>query len=383
MNSLSNRPIIIIDNKIPFIKGVLESYAEVSYVEGSKITSQIVSNADALIVRTRTRCDESLLKNSSVKFIATATIGTDHIDTSYCDANGIFWTNAAGCNSGSVYQYIASVLAWLIREKNCNLEALTLGVVGSGHVGSKIVRLGQLLGMKVLVCDPPLQRTRGGDFVSLDYLLQNADIVTLHTPLIRQGKDRTFHLIDADKLKILKPTSWLINSSRGEVVDGEALHMALENKLLQGAMLDVWEHEPDISFDLLDKVDLATPHIAGYSLDGKATATTMSVQALSRFFDLPLNDWQPPVIPLPQYTIELSMDATDKSLTQLFADVVWFTYAIVDDDRRLRMSVTDFEQQRGLYPVRREFHVYTIQLKHGTREQIDFLEGLGFKIILC
>jgi Phosphoglycerate dehydrogenase and related dehydrogenases len=295
----------------------------------------------------------------------------------------IFWTNAAGCNSGSVYQYIASVLVWLFRERSCNLEALTLGVVGCGHVGSKIVRLGHLLGMNVLVCDPPLQRTRGGDFVSLDDVLQNADIVTLHTPLTRQGEDQTFHLVDADKLKMLKPTVWLINSSRGEVVDGDALQMALQNKLLQGAILDVWEHEPDISAGLLDKVALATPHIAGYSADGKATATAMSVQALSRFFDLPLAGWQPSKIPQPQHSMNLVVDAAGKSMTELFAEIVWYTYAIADDDRRLRLSVADFEKQRGAYPVRREFQAYTIQLHRGNSHQSDFLKGLGFNLVLC
>jgi erythronate-4-phosphate dehydrogenase len=383
MNSYLHRPSIVIDNKIPFIQGVLEPYAEVSYCEGIAINRDSVSNADALIVRTRTRCNEVLLTDSPVKFIATATIGTDHIDTAYCDANDIFWTNAAGCNSGSVYQYIASALAWLFRGRNCNLEALTLGVVGCGHVGSKIVRLGHLLGMKVLVCDPPLQRTQGGDFVSLDYVLQHADIVTLHTPLTRQGEDRTFHLVDADKLKMLKPTAWLINSSRGEVVDGDALQMALQNKLLQGVILDVWEHEPDISADLLDKVALATPHIAGYSADGKATATAMSVQALSRFFDLPFTGWQPSEIPQSQHSMELVVDAAGKSQTELFAEVVWYTYAIADDDRCLRLSVADFEKQRGAYPVRREFQAYTIQLHRGNSHQSDFLKGLGFNLVLC
>jgi erythronate-4-phosphate dehydrogenase len=383
MNSYLHRPTIVIDNKIPFIQGVLESYAEVSYREGKDIDCASVSSADALIVRTRTRCDEALLKDSPVKFIATATIGTDHIDTAYCDVNGIFWTNAAGCNSGSVYQYVASALAWLFRERHCNLEALTLGVVGCGHVGSKIVRLGNLLGMKVLVCDPPLQRTRGGDFVSLDDVLQHADIVTLHTPLTRQGEDRTFHLIDAEKFKMLKPTAWLINSSRGEVVDGDALQMALQNKLLQGAILDVWEHEPDISAGLLDAVSLATPHIAGYSADGKATATAMSVQALSRFFELPLTDWQPPAIPQPPHSMDLVVDAACKSLTELFVEVVCNTYAIAADERRLRLNVTDFEKQRGSYPIRREFQAYTIHLHRGNSHQADFLKGLGFNLVLC
>ncbi|MDP4202658.1 MAG: 4-phosphoerythronate dehydrogenase PdxB [Bacteroidota bacterium] len=379
---MHQRPQIIIDEKIPFIKGVLEPYADVNYVEGAQIDLNIVANADALIVRTRTVCNEALLKNSAVKFIATATIGTDHIDTAYCDARGILWTNAPGCNSGSVCQYIASVLSWLVREKQVELEALTLGVVGCGHVGSKVVRLGQLLGMKVLVNDPPLQRTHGGNYVSLDDLLQQADIVSLHTPLTRSGEDKTFHLIDDVNLHKMKPSAWLINSSRGEVVDGEALEMALENKAIQGAVLDVWEHEPHISSGLLKQVALATPHIAGYSADGKATATAMSVQALSRFFNLSLDKWQPDSIPLPQQSTLLTIDAANKTLSQLFAEVVWATYAITDDNDRLRNAVADFEKQRGNYPIRREFQAYTINLKHGNSQLVDSLKALGFRVTL-
>ena len=382
MSNILNRPSVVIDNKIPFIKGVLEPYADVVYAEGSDIDAQIVSKADALVVRTRTRCNESLLKHSPVKFIATATIGTDHIDTNYCDAHSIYWTNAAGCNSGSVYQYIASVLAWFVREKQYDLSALTMGVVGCGHVGSKVVRLGQLLGMKVLINDPPLQSTKDGDFVALDYLLQHADVVTLHTPLTRTGIDKTFHLIDKDKLRLIKPTAWLINSSRGEVVDGEALLKALNDKTIQGSILDVWEHEPAISSDLLNKVTLGTPHIAGYSADGKATATAMSVQAFSRFFDLPLNSWLPASIPLPQHSMTIRIDAAEKSLSQIFAEAVWPTYAIVDDNNRLRTSIAGFELQRGSYPIRREFQAYTIELANGNPQLADFLTDLGFKAIL-
>ncbi|MTK53583.1 4-phosphoerythronate dehydrogenase [Paludibacter sp.] len=379
---MHQRPQIVIDEKIPFIKGVLELYADVNYVEGAQIDSNIVANADALIVRTRTICNEALLKNSTVKFIATATIGTDHIDTAYCDGKGIFWTNAPGCNSGSVYQYIASVLSWLVLAKQMKLENLTLGVVGCGHVGSKIVRLGLLLGMKVLVNDPPLQRTRGGNFVSLEDLLQQADIVSLHTPLTRSGEDKTFHLIDSENLHKMKPSAWLVNSSRGEVVNGEALEIALDNKVIQGAVLDVWEQEPKISVGLLNRVGLATPHIAGYSADGKATATAMSVQALSRFFSLPLNTWQPGSIPLPQQSTLLTIDASNKTLSQLFAEVVWATYAITDDNERLRNAVADFEKQRGNYPIRREFQAYTINLKHGNSQLVDFLKALGFQVAL-
>jgi len=373
---------IVVDAKIPFIKGVLEPYADVVYLEGNRIDATTVKHADALIVRTRTRCDATLLDGSSVRFIATATIGTDHIDTCYCDAHGIAWTNAAGCNSGSVCQYVASVLAWLVMEKNVDLSSLTLGVVGCGHVGSKIARLGRLLKMKVLVNDPPLERlTHEGEFTSLENLLTASDIVTLHTPLTREGCDKTFHLIGEKELAMMKSDAWLINSSRGEVVDGEALYNTLTTRCLAGAVLDVWENEPDISADLLREVSLGTPHIAGYSADGKATATALSVRALSRFFELPLNDWSPARIPVPADPLLFQLDAAHKTDSELFSEAEMHTYNIAEDDKRLRQSLLDFENQRGSYPVRREFQAYTVHLRNAQKEDVRLLEQLGFLVL--
>jgi erythronate-4-phosphate dehydrogenase len=180
----------------------------------------------------------------------------------------------------------------------------------------------------------------------------------------------------------MKSSAWLINSSRGEVVDGEALEIALGNKVIQGAVLDVWEHEPHISAGLLNQVALATPHIAGYSADGKATATAMSVQALSRFFHLPLDKWQPDSIPVPLRSTLLTIEAANKTLSQLFVEVVWATYAIPDDNARLRNAVADFEKQRGSYPIRREFQAYTINLQQGNSQLVDFLKSLGFQVVL-
>lgn len=379
----SLRPSVIIDTKIPFIKGVLEPYADVRYMEGSEINVSAVANADALVIRTRTRCDEQLLKDSTVRFIATATIGTDHIDTAWCDAHNVAWTNAAGCNSGSVFQYIASVFAWLLLHREIDLPNITLGIVGCGHVGSKVARLGKILGMNVIVNDPPLQRAHGGNFVSLDYLLQTADIVTLHTPLTREGEDKTFHLIDENRLAEMKPTAWLINSSRGEVIDEQSLEKHLTNKKIKGAILDVWEHEPEILLPLLQKTVLATPHIAGYSTDGKAAATMMSVQALSRFFHLPLKNWQPESLPKPINDTTLTIDAAGKTFAELYAEIVPQTYNISADDQRLRSEASDFEKQRGNYPVRREFQAYSLFLKNASRSTIESFAALGFMIFPC
>ena len=243
---------IIIDDKIPFIKGVLEPYAEVVYLPGSMFAHGNVFDADALIIRTRTKCDEALLKGSSVKFIATATIGYDQIDTAWCEANGIAWTNAPGCNSGSVCQYMSSVLATLSSHFGFSFEDVTLGVVGVGNVGSKVAQLGWNLGMKVLLNDPPQAREKGfAQFVPLDEILNMSDIITLHVPLNNSGSDKTFHLFDASTFRCMPRRSILINSSRGEVVDNDALKNALKTKTIGASVLDVWENEPDIDPELL------------------------------------------------------------------------------------------------------------------------------------
>ena len=278
---------IIADSKIPFLKGVFEPYGVVEYYAGKEITPEVVKDADALIVRTRTRCDAALLQGSSVKFIATATIGFDHIDTDYCKKSGIAWKNAPGCNAGSVMQYVASVLTRLSINYHFDFNETTLGVIGVGNVGSKVARMASLLGMKVLLNDPPRERKEGrGAFVSLNEIADRADIITFHVPLNRGGADNTFHLFNHDFAKQIKPGSIIINSSRGEVVSGNVLKKVLKEKYLKAAVLDVWENEPVIDAGLVPLIDMATPHIAGYSIDGKANGTAMSVRAVSNFFNL-------------------------------------------------------------------------------------------------
>jgi erythronate-4-phosphate dehydrogenase len=206
---------IVIDDKIPFIKGVFEPFSEVLYLPGQKIEHRHVKDADAIITRTRTICNRELLDNTSVKFIATATIGYDHIDTSYCNENGIIWKNAPGCNSGSVMQYVASALASLAKKYNFSFQDRTLGVVGVGNVGKKIVRLGEALGMRVLLNDPPVMRRGACGFISLEGILRECDIISLHTPLNLSGEDKTFHLFDENTFKKINPNTIFINTSRG------------------------------------------------------------------------------------------------------------------------------------------------------------------------
>jgi erythronate-4-phosphate dehydrogenase len=371
---------IIIDDKIPYIKGALEPFAEIIYLPGSKTTPEVVKDADALITRTRTKCNEKLLQGSNVKFIATATIGYDHIDTAYCAEAGITWTNAPGCNSKSVEQYIASALMALAERRNFSLTGMTIGIVGVGNVGSKVERLCETFGMKVMLNDPPRARAEGGKgFVTLDAILEKADIITLHVPLNLDGIDKTYHLCDESFFAKAKMHPIIINSCRGEVTETSALKSALKSAQISGAVIDCWENEPDIDRELLSLTDLATPHIAGYSKDGKANGTSMSVRSLSKFFGLGIDNWKCTGIELPEST-EIMIDGTGKNTQSVLAEAIFFTYDIRQDDLLLRSSVDTFEKQRGDYGVRREFPVFNILCKINNIKTIDKLKKLGFKL---
>ena len=371
---------VIIDDKIPYIKGALEPFAEVVYLSGSKTTSEIVKDADAIITRTRTNCNEKLLAGSSVKFIASATIGYDHIDTEYCERSGITWTNAPGCNSKSVEQYIASALMALAEKYNFKLTEKTIGIVGVGNVGSKVARLCEILGMKVLLNDPPRARAEGDKgFVGLDELLEKADIITLHVPLNMEGEDKTYHLADGSFFARTKKNPIIINSCRGEVTATIALKNARIGGQISGIVIDCWENEPDIDLELLDLVDFGTPHIAGYSKDGKANGTSMSIRALSKHFNLGINNWKCKDIELPEST-EIIIDGTSKTTQQVLAEAIFATYDIREDDKRLRASVATFEKQRGDYPIRREFPTFNVICKVNNIKTINKLKLLGFRL---
>ncbi|MBR3659253.1 MAG: 4-phosphoerythronate dehydrogenase PdxB [Bacteroidaceae bacterium] len=371
---------VVCDSAIPFLKGALEPYCQVVYANGSEINRELVMDADALIIRTRTRCNADLLDGTGVRFIATATIGYDHIDTQWCESHGIRWTNAPGCNSWSVQQYIGSLLVTMSRTLGFSFREKTIGVVGVGNVGSKVARLAVLLGFRVLLCDPPRARREGsGQFVSLDEIISRSDIITLHVPLIRDGEDATFHMFDDSRLASMNKNQILINSSRGEVVDGAALKNALAQKSILAASLDVWENEPQIDPQLLSLLFTGTPHIAGYSVDGKATGTTMSVQALGKFFDLPCRDWEVTQVPQSVQPSEFSIDTAGKTPQEVLADAILHTYDIRTDDAALRADVASFEKQRSHYPVRREFPAFCVRtLNDDTGRSTVFLREAGF-----
>jgi len=373
---------IIIDNKIPFIRGVFEPWAEVVYLPGKETTAEVVRDADAIITRTRTICNEGLLKGSSVKVIATATIGFDHIDTAWCEANGIIWKNAPGCNSASVRQYISSVLVALGRRHGLKFHDITLGVVGVGNVGSKVASMAETLGCRVLRCDPPRARREGSDgFVSLDEIIAKSDIITLHVPLEKAGEDATWHLFDSERIALLRDDQILINSSRGPVVDNQALKEALKARKIRAAVLDVWEGEPQLDRELIPLLDITTPHIAGYSADGKANGTTASVRTVAEVLGIEaLKNWTASGVPAPAQPLDFTIDACGKDVQTVLSEAITYTYDVCADSQALRDAPELFEKLRGDYPIRREAPAFTLTFVNGTPEMESVLAQFGFKI---
>ena len=328
---------VVIDNAIPYIKGILEPYAEVLYREGIDFRQEDVADADLLIIRTRTRCNASLLDSSSVKMIATATIGFDHIDLEYCQKHGIEVITAQGCNAAGVLQWVAAALALLSRKDGWTPPQRTLGIVGVGHVGRLVEQYARAWGFNVLRCDPPRKEREGGDFIPLEELLSRSDIVTLHTPLDRT----THHLINDHTMALMRDDAVLINASRGEVVSTQALLNAPQRLLI-----DVWEHEPEINRDLLAKAIVTTPHIAGYSSQGKANATAMVVRAAAKRFSLPLTDWYPEQV---RITERQDIDWQTMCLTiQSHCD-------LEAESQRLKAAPGSFESMRNGYRYREEY----------------------------
>lgn len=320
---------IVVDDKIPYIReAIAKITAGAVYIKGADICAADVRDADALIVRTRTRCDERLLGGSKVRFLATATIGFDHLDTGYLQRAGITWMNCPGCNAGSVEQYLRSALLLLPLD----LHRSTIGIVGCGHVGSRVRAAAEALGLRVLVNDPPLGMP---GFVGLDVIEREADIITFHVPL----DPSTRHLADSAFFGRLRRRPYIINTSRGEVVDNGALFEALQEGSVRDAVIDTWENEPDIHRGLLGRVMIGTPHIAGYSADGKVNADNMVLDGLCRFFGVPR---PAPVVPPPlPSTFVYTGNALD-------------LYNPLTDSGRLKAAPGRFEELRGNYPLRRE-----------------------------
>lgn len=329
---------LIIEKNIPYVKGLLDDYATIRYLAPEEITPKAVRETDGMVIRTRTRCDESLLAKSECKMIATATIGTDHIDKDYCAGRSITVVNAPGCNAPAVAQYVFATLLHVI---NRPLSTYTIGIVGAGHVGSIVERWARALEMRVLVCDPPRQRAEGGDgWSDLDTIAREADIITFHTPLTREGDDATYHLADAAFFGKLKRAPIIINSARGEIVDTPALVAARKAGLTGALIIDCWENEPAIDRELLALADITTPHIAGYSSEGKVRASQIVMDAITTFFMLPRVTVSQELPPAP---------ATSVSLSGIMA-----SYNPMPESTALKMNPGDFESIRNSYPLRHE-----------------------------
>lgn len=368
---------IVIDDKIPFVRGAFEPFATVVYKQGKTICHDDVADADALLIRTRTRCNAKLLDNSKVRAIFTATIGFDHIDIDYCKRHNIYWTNAPGCNAKSVQQYMASAFAELHFRLGKTLKNSIIAIVGVGNVGSKIEELANLLGMQVLRVDP-LRAEREGcaKFTPYNDALATADIVTFHTPLTFDGKFATHHLFNAKSLELLKHGAIVINTSRGEVVDTQSITKGIDEGKISAAIIDVWENEPEISRELIERAFIATPHIAGYSIDSKRNGSAMSIASLSRFFGIENPNWHIAELPEPlqgNIFAPLSTDDAETAACRMFR----FTYNISMDDTQLRFAPQSFEYQRSNYPMRREIEAF--KLKADDVAHAAYLRKFGIK----
>ena len=340
----------VADVDIPFLKGVLEPYAEVVYKKGLDICREDIVDADALLIRTRTRCDASLLDGTKIRLITTATIGTDHIDLDYCREHGIEVANASGCNAGGVMQYVFSALYGVAARKGIKIAGNTIGIIGVGNVGKKVEAMAEYLGFNVLRCDPPRAQKEGPEgFCSLEHLLTESDIVTLHVPL----DDMTRGMANDAFFTLMKPGAIFINASRGEVVNEDAL---IEASPKFGAIvIDTWNHEPDVNVALIEVADIATPHIAGYSFQGKLNGTSLAVRAVAEHFGIEeLKDF----FPVDEFSDHqpLHLDLKGKNQGEIAA-VFQYNYPIFTDDFRFRMEPHKFEKLRSDYKYRREIYV--------------------------
>ena len=378
---------IVVDSKNPFLAEALAPFAKVRALATAEITRETLAGADAVIVRSETKIGPALLDGTRLQFVGTATIGTDHVDLPYLRERGIRFVSAPGSNANSVAEYVATALLVAAGRLGWTLQGKTLGVVGVGNVGSRVVRVGEALGMTVLQNDPPLARKTGvSHFASLDALM-DADILTLHVPLTREGEFPTQHLVDRTRIGRMKPGALLLNTSRGGVVDSPALVSALETRHLAGAILDVWEGEPAIDMRLLSLSLLGTPHIAGYSFDGKVNAARMMFEAVCRHFGWP-PAWNPPEMLPPPAREAVTIDPAGEPETVL-RTILSACYDIETDDRALRSLLQAspgdrpdlFRRLRSRYPVRREFAATCVNGHTGAGDLSGRLTKLGFRVV--
>jgi erythronate-4-phosphate dehydrogenase len=378
---------IVADANIPFVKECFSSFGEVEVVEGREITADVVRKADILLVRSVTKVDSKLLEGSGIRFVGTATIGFEHVDINYLRSRGIGFASAPGSNANSVAEYLIAGLLEVGQKYGINLEGSSIGIIGIGNVGGKVVDKCAAIGMKVYLNDPPLQRQSGGSKYRPIEELLGCDFITLHVPLTGGGVDKTFHLADDKFFKSLKKDCVFINTARGAVTDTAALKAVIRSGKLRAAIIDVWENEPEIDTGLLEMIEIGTPHIAGYSLDGKVTGMGMIYMAACKYFAV-----------APKVNIEsfmpaaevgrLKIDVKNGDEQQLLLAAVKAVYDIRKDDSALKAILgmpsgerrAAFDRLRSDYYFRREFGNTHIVLENENKNLCNKLKGIGFKI---
>lgn len=377
---------IVADENIPLLDEFFAGFGEIRRLPGRSIDASAVADADLLLVRSVTTVNRALLDGSAVRFVGTCTIGTDHLDLDYFQQAGINWASAPGCNARGVVDYVLGSLLVLAEQQGIDLAARTYGVIGAGQVGSRLLKVLRGLGWRVLVCDPPRQAAEGGDYVSLQQVLEQCDVISLHTPLERLGEHPTHHLFDAVRLAALKPGSWLINASRGAVVDNHALRELLPQRRDLQVVLDVWEGEPQADVELAALCRIATPHIAGYSLDGKLRGTAQIYQALCQHLGVAPRVELAQLMPSP-WLSELTVDASADPAWAL-ASICRAVYDPRRDDADFRRSLQGdaairrvaFDGLRKHYPMRREIDGLEVCVKGDAPELARLVQALGAKL---
>lgn len=386
---------IICSTNIPYAQEAFRSLGDLTIMEPKAITAACVRDADVLIIRSTLRANRVLLEGSRVRFVGTATIGTDHLDRAYLDQAGIAWCAAPGCNANSVAEYIMAAMLCLGQRHGFALDGKTLGVIGVGNVGRRVVQKAQALGLRVLQNDPPRRAAENNPiFLPLEQLLAEADILSVHVPLTKTGSDPTWHLADRRFFAQLKPGLVWLNAARGAVMDSDAFLAARANGKVAYAVLDTWEGEPQFRTDVLARADIATPHIAGHSFEGKVMGTVMMYHALCRFLgvaptwtpvdQLPVDLLPPP--PVPEVRLDLPAAPTVLDEEAALWRAVQSVYDIEADDRRLRAGATTdpasraahFERLRKDYPIHREFRFTRVVPACGHHRLKNKISGLGF-----
>lgn len=374
---------IVVDENISFGKEAFSLFGDVLLLPGREINNEILKHTDILIVRSVTKVDENLLKNTAVKFVGTATIGSDHIDLEYLRRKNITFADAKGCNAFAVAEYFITALMKICSDEKIKLEGKSIGIIGVGNIGSKVAKFSEAVGLKVIRNDPPLQRMNPKEkYYSLQEAL-NCDIVTLHVPLTFQGEDRTYHLLNEKNFNLIKDNAILINTSRGAVIDNQYLSRIISSKNLK-VVLDVWENEPDVNLKLLEKVLITTPHTAGYTLEGKVNGTRMIFEALNRFLGTDYQfDFQLPSVE--NNLLDFEPDRFDEfEMNNLFRHIYDIEQDTIKMKKMLYFSKNDrikyFDEMRKYYRLRREFNNYTVKLRNNSLKKL--FDTLRFEVIL-